>query len=85
LGAQGLPGAQGLSEDFFFFFLAGPQGFPGAQGFVAALAALALAAGASAAIAAGAAATMALATNSADNLSANLLRFFCDFIILNSS
>ncbi|MFA9273815.1 MAG: hypothetical protein ACEQSE_02985 [Candidatus Aquirickettsiella gammari] len=31
-GAQGLAGAQGPSDDFFFFFLPGAHGLPGAQG-----------------------------------------------------
>jgi hypothetical protein len=84
LGAQGLPGAQGLSEPFFFFFLAGPQGLPGAQGFSAffpSFAALAAAAGASAASTAGAGATSAVASISADRVSANFERETVDFFI----
>jgi hypothetical protein len=77
LGAQGLPGAQGLSEPFFFFFLAGPHGLSGPQGFAAllpSLLSLVAVGAASAAITAGAGATKAVATISADRVSANLRR-----------
>ena len=77
-GAQGLPGAQGLSEPaFFFFFLTGPQGLSGPQGLAAPL--LVSAFGASAAKADAAGATSAEATSKADRVCASLrVEVVCD-------
>jgi hypothetical protein len=69
LGAQGLPGAQGLLADFFFCFFAGAQGLVGAQGLAAKFFSV-FAAGASAAKAAGAGAIRAEATSKADSVDA---------------
>ena len=74
-GAHGEFGAHGLSPDFFFFFLVGPQGLLGPQG----LSALALAdtdaellpAGAGSAANATAGASMAVLNIKADKVSRN--------------
>jgi hypothetical protein len=85
LGAHGLAGAQGLSLDFFDFFLTGAHGLPGAQGFAADLAALALVLGevatASAACTTVAGTTSAVASNNADNLLVNFEFEGIDFFI----
>lgn len=81
LGAQGFDGAQGLSDPFFFFFLAGPQGLSGPQGLAAFLLSLGADTGASAAVAALAGATSAVAIISAANVSVTLRRVRVCFFI----
>lgn len=70
-GAHGLAGAHGLSDAFFFLFLAGPHGLSGPHGLLTCFPSLVTPLAVSAARAAGAAALKAEATISADSVRAS--------------
>ena len=80
LGAQGLPGAQGLLADFFLRFFAGAQGLDGPQGLAAELFS-AFTAGASAAKTAGAGVISAEATSKADSVDTRCVMGLCVFFM----